>query len=65
MCMFCATAPVVATMGIGMHAKQRKERQTAETCGEKTPKPKVPAGPATVLALMAVFMISAIIHSNN
>jgi hypothetical protein len=63
--MFCATAPAVAAMGVGMRAKQQKERKTAEACGEKSPKPKVLAGPATVLALMAVFVVSAIIHSNN
>ena len=65
MCMFCATAPAVAAMGIGMQAKQQKERKMAEACGEKTPQPKVPAAPVTVLALIAVFVISAIIHSNN
>ncbi len=48
-----------------MQAKQRKERNAAEACGEKAPRSKIPAGPATILALIAVFVVSVIIHGNN
>jgi hypothetical protein len=65
MCVFCASAPAVMAVGVGMQAKQRKECKAAEARGEKLPKPKVAAGPATVLVLIAVFAASAIFHSNN
>ena len=65
MCMFCATAPAVAAMGVGMQAKQRKERKVAEARGEVPQKSKVPAGPATIVILLGLLVISAIIHSNN
>jgi uncharacterized iron-regulated membrane protein len=65
MCMFCATAPAVAAMGVGMQAKQRRERKAAEARGEAPQKSKVPAGPATIVIVLGLLVISAIIHSNN
>lgn len=63
MCMFCAAVPTVATLGLAVRGEQRRKIQEAAARGEPLPRPIVPAGKATAVALAAIIVASVVYHT--
>lgn len=65
MCMFCAALPAIAASGIALDGEQRKKNRAMQARGETPPRARVKIAPATMLALVAVLMASAVYHSQG
>jgi hypothetical protein len=54
MCMICSTIPAAMALGVSAQAKQNHRKREAETRGETSPKPFIPAGPATAAVVVVL-----------
>lgn len=65
MCAICATVPTVAALGIVADGEQRKRKQASQARGEKTTPRQYPIRVLTVLAMLALFLVSAFYHTQQ
>ncbi len=64
MCVFCASIPAVMALGVSAKTKQNQAQKKAEAVGEPRPRPVLPAGPTTALAVAALVTASVVVHTH-
>jgi hypothetical protein len=65
MCMICASIPATMALGVSAHARQKRKRSEAAARGEAPKSPAIPAGKASVTALVALVLVASLIHSQQ
>jgi len=64
MCIFCAAIPAVAAAGTAAHGQQREAAREAERQGQPSVKPKVPAGRAATVLIVALAVAVMVYHAH-
>jgi len=62
MCAICAAVPAVGALGVAADGEQRKRRDELHARGETTRPRQYPIRVMTALAMLVLFLLSAIYH---
>ncbi len=65
MCAICAAVPAVGALGIAAEGEQRKRRKELHARGETTLPRQYPIRAMTALAMLVLFLLSAIYHTQQ
>jgi len=65
MCTICAAVPVVAALGTAADGKQRKRQKESQARGNQIAHPRYPIRVLTALAILVLFLASAIYHTHQ
>jgi hypothetical protein len=63
MCAICAAVPAVAALGTAADGEQRKRQKESQARGDQTARPQYPIRVLTALAMLVLFLVSAIYHT--
>jgi hypothetical protein len=64
MCIFCATAPTVLSVGLAARHQQRERQEKAASAGLTPASPSLPIGKLTAAAMTLVVVAAAVYHTH-